>query len=261
MGSQIQIEIPKKDDMNAKELSAWFDARRTDLAHEHGHGGYTGTFAECPGISVVSQNGAVRTFLSKNDAETWLSENAIKWESALAVKFVDDETAWMEHPKRAEAERAERNRQAGALLAMLDAVEKISGTDDATKRFRKTIDAQTNEGRQYFPVDQTQMRFACVAAILAAELAKEKTSGRKTVSCSHCGSSLSLAHLKTLERCPVCSENGILKKTAAKKIEAAKAAEETAKRKLDEAKTATAEIRAKLAKGKTRWMVGALCSC
>lgn len=50
-------------------------------AYEHGHGGYTGSFAEARGAEIASftPDGAAQ-------AEEWLDENAEKWGSALLVQ-------------------------------------------------------------------------------------------------------------------------------------------------------------------------------
>ena len=43
-------------------------------AYEHGHGGYTGSWAECDGVLVAD-------YVAKDvdDAEEWLANNAEKW--------------------------------------------------------------------------------------------------------------------------------------------------------------------------------------
>lgn len=55
-----------------------------DLIHraafEHGHGGYTGSFAECCGVEIVKAN------ITLEQVETWLEEHAEKWGPMLIVK-------------------------------------------------------------------------------------------------------------------------------------------------------------------------------
>lgn len=53
--------------------------------YEHGHGGYTGTFAEAQGCEVA-RHPALK---SREDAEEWLSEHALKWGPALLVVTTD----------------------------------------------------------------------------------------------------------------------------------------------------------------------------
>lgn len=52
-----------------------------DCLYEFGHGGYTGTFAECIGVEMPNIK-----FKSVKDAEVWLDENAQKWGAMLVVK-------------------------------------------------------------------------------------------------------------------------------------------------------------------------------
>jgi hypothetical protein len=56
---------------------------RRQAEYEHGHGGYTGTWAEVGGVKITSL-----VFDTKGQAEAHCIENADKWEGALAVKFL-----------------------------------------------------------------------------------------------------------------------------------------------------------------------------
>lgn len=47
---------------------------------EHGHGGYTGSFAECRGVDLVKAD------VSVEEVETWLEERAEKFGPMLIVK-------------------------------------------------------------------------------------------------------------------------------------------------------------------------------
>lgn len=46
-----------------------------------GHGGYSGTFAECTGVEFPNVK-----FASVKDADAWLDEHAQKWGPLLVVK-------------------------------------------------------------------------------------------------------------------------------------------------------------------------------
>jgi len=47
----------------------------------HGHGGYSGTMAECDGAYMTD-----KTFGDSHEAEDWLEENAEKWGPAIGVR-------------------------------------------------------------------------------------------------------------------------------------------------------------------------------
>lgn len=65
------------------------DVHRT-ACYNDGHGGYTGTFAEVPNV-VVNDT----FFETREAAETWCEEHAIKWEAAQAVKVgTEDDWFW-----------------------------------------------------------------------------------------------------------------------------------------------------------------------
>ena len=51
-----------------------------DCQYENGHGGYTGTMAECNSVHMTNE-----VFGSDSDAEDWLEENASKFGPALGV--------------------------------------------------------------------------------------------------------------------------------------------------------------------------------
>ena len=54
----------------------------SDCKWDFGHAGYTGTFAECDGVQILSKE-----FASESDAYDWLIDNAEKWGPALGVKI------------------------------------------------------------------------------------------------------------------------------------------------------------------------------
>ncbi len=49
--------------------------------YENGHGGYSGSFAECRGVKISKKH-----FITFDEAEEWLDENAEKWGPAIIVK-------------------------------------------------------------------------------------------------------------------------------------------------------------------------------
>lgn len=65
------------------EREARLEAEQTiqRAAWEHGHGGYTGSFAEAHGIDVDAHTPA-----DAAAAEEWLDENAEKWGPAVLVR-------------------------------------------------------------------------------------------------------------------------------------------------------------------------------
>ena len=52
----------------------------------YGHGGYSGTMAECRGAYMVN-----KTFGDFHEAEDWLLENADKWGPAIGVQVTNTE--------------------------------------------------------------------------------------------------------------------------------------------------------------------------
>ncbi len=56
--------------------------------HENGHGGYSGTFAESPGLTIRAE-----TFHNGDAAYEFLEENTRKWENAWAVRFTGEDNA------------------------------------------------------------------------------------------------------------------------------------------------------------------------
>ena len=58
---------------------------RRQAEWEHGHGGYTGSWAEVDGVKTSSL-----VFDTKDQAEEHCIENTDKWGPALAVKFRDE---------------------------------------------------------------------------------------------------------------------------------------------------------------------------
>lgn len=52
-----------------------------DCKYEFGHGGYSGTFAECTGVEMSDKK-----FQTLKEADAWLDENAQKWGPLVVVK-------------------------------------------------------------------------------------------------------------------------------------------------------------------------------
>lgn len=81
MGADFQVRQVLKT--AAKNLDKWHaDLVRTEQ-HENGHGGYTGSFAESPGLTITKE-----VFNSYRDAKAWLSKNCEKWENSQAVTVI-----------------------------------------------------------------------------------------------------------------------------------------------------------------------------
>lgn len=76
-------------DFNFAKLNAKSDTEATESGeelireaiHEHGHGGYTGSFAECKGVAILPAPNYQVT-----DPEAYLEEICEKWGPMLIVK-------------------------------------------------------------------------------------------------------------------------------------------------------------------------------
>lgn len=79
-GEYNETTLPGK--YSEAEVRKAFDRIHDDAEHDSGHDGYTGTWAEVPGVSFPG-----KSFESRKEASEWLTNNAQKWEDALAVKF------------------------------------------------------------------------------------------------------------------------------------------------------------------------------
>lgn len=69
----------KKNEAQVKQA---FAEKQSDDAHEYGHGGYSGSFAEFNGISFTRME-----FATVDEAGDWIEKNSQKWGPALAVKY------------------------------------------------------------------------------------------------------------------------------------------------------------------------------
>lgn len=85
MGAQFIVMTTEDDPVKA------FIAQKAQDEYDYGHAGYTGTFAEVPGVTIVREPGSnsPKTFPTAQAAEQYCEEHAEKWEPALAVRFKD----------------------------------------------------------------------------------------------------------------------------------------------------------------------------
>jgi hypothetical protein len=58
-------------------------------AHDYGHAGYTGSFAECTGVELVTHKAT-----SVAAADDWLDEHAEKWGPMLIVEVIGPEACF-----------------------------------------------------------------------------------------------------------------------------------------------------------------------
>jgi len=87
MGAEFCLLTESKSNTPEDKLLAFFGGVIDECKYESGHGGYSGTFAEAPGLIVTD-----KVFSDSSEAEDWLGDNAKKWEPALAVSCGDN---WM----------------------------------------------------------------------------------------------------------------------------------------------------------------------
>lgn len=66
---------------------AFLDKKDSD-AYEYGHGGYSGSFAEIPNVTVTS-----KLFNTSHDADEYIADNSCKWDDAIAVRYKVFETS------------------------------------------------------------------------------------------------------------------------------------------------------------------------
>lgn len=75
-------------DKGRKALEDQYKNVRDQRAYDHGHGGYSGTFAEATGLFV---HHGQEPFPTKEAARDWLDERVRKWGPAQAVRFRADD--------------------------------------------------------------------------------------------------------------------------------------------------------------------------
>ena len=84
MGASYE-EMNMDGKLSTKEVESEFTKVIQDCCYDHGHAGYTGTFAEAQGIRFPR----VQTFESQEDAFNYVEGVAAKWGPALAVNYTD----------------------------------------------------------------------------------------------------------------------------------------------------------------------------
>ena len=65
-----------------------YDALCEQRAYDHGHGGYSGTFAEARGALTTHDS---RVFASYAEASDYLDETCEKWSAGIAVPYTNEE--------------------------------------------------------------------------------------------------------------------------------------------------------------------------
>lgn len=83
MGSQFHTAV-FEGNLTKSEVVSRYNSLVEEERYEYGAGGYSGTFATLSGIRVLEE-----VFPSHQEAENYISENAEKWGSALAVRYRD----------------------------------------------------------------------------------------------------------------------------------------------------------------------------
>jgi hypothetical protein len=71
----------------SKQVKEKHDELVEQAQYDHGHSGYSGSFAESPGVTVLPAE-----FDSVENAEEYIDENAKKWENSLAVRIKGTDT-------------------------------------------------------------------------------------------------------------------------------------------------------------------------
>jgi hypothetical protein len=79
MGAQIQITTVEAEDK--KQLKDQYDALVESALYDHGHAGYTGSFAESPGLTILEKE-----FEDEDKAEEYILDHCCKWENSLAAR-------------------------------------------------------------------------------------------------------------------------------------------------------------------------------
>lgn len=80
MGANLEFYRAKAKD--ERELKRKYADLVADAQYNDGHGGYTGTIAESPGLDIQ-----VAEVFSTEDAENFIDECAKKWENSIAVRI------------------------------------------------------------------------------------------------------------------------------------------------------------------------------
>ena len=80
MGSSFEVyEVTANNDL---ELEVKYVSLVEKALYDHGHSGYSGTIAESPGLTVVTEYSG-----DSVSSEEYIMENAKKWENSLAIQI------------------------------------------------------------------------------------------------------------------------------------------------------------------------------
>lgn len=71
----------------AKQVEKKHDELVEQAQYDHGHAGYTGSFAESPGVTIATYEAK-----DEDDAEQYIDDNANKWENSIAVRVKGTDT-------------------------------------------------------------------------------------------------------------------------------------------------------------------------
>lgn len=86
MGAEFQtVAIPVKEVTKTNTLNKIFQGIVEQCKYDHGHGGYSGTFAECWDLAI-----SPKKFNNYKEADDYLMNTHDKWEPAIAVLFKDE---------------------------------------------------------------------------------------------------------------------------------------------------------------------------
>jgi hypothetical protein len=84
MGANFDY-VRVKEQVSKEEAVRLVEKHIQECLYDYGHAGYTGTMAECTGVTLLQQP----SFQTYSSAEEWLEENTQKWGPALLVKVED----------------------------------------------------------------------------------------------------------------------------------------------------------------------------
>jgi hypothetical protein len=73
-----------KGNLTKQQVIDWYNKIHDQAVWEHGHGGYSGSWAEAQGIDFPKHP----SFKDLDESAEWLSDNAPKWGAAYAVRSI-----------------------------------------------------------------------------------------------------------------------------------------------------------------------------
>lgn len=85
-GAYCDLEIPNCADT---ELHATYKELHKQALYDHGHSGYSGTFAEKPELEIIESQ-----FQTYREARDYIVGHNDKWGPAMAVKVLHPEPHW-----------------------------------------------------------------------------------------------------------------------------------------------------------------------